>query len=244
MKLRKKKNINQQFDSKKMLLTSNSSFPVQEAFKTLRTNVMFSLPEAGCKVIGVTSANRSEGKSMVSLNLAISFAQMNKRVLVIDCDLRIPTIASKLNISNSVGLSNYLARTESDNVLRIYHYGTPTIDVVTAGSIPPDPTALLGSAMMKAMLESLREDYDYIILDFPPAFLVSDAAILSDSVDGYLLVVRQNSSEYSKINEAIRQMDFVNAKLIGFVYNAKIQEGMISKDSKYYKYYYKRKSKK
>lgn len=237
MKLKNKKNVNHRFDRNKMLLTSNSSFPVQEAFKTLRTNVMFSLPGEGCKCIGVTSANRSEGKSMVSINLAISFAQMDKRVLLIDCDLRIPTVAAKLNIPNAVGLSNYLARTESDNVLRIFHCGSPAIDVVTAGSIPPDPTTLLGSETMKTMLSSLRDDYDYIILDFPPAFIVSDAVLLAESVDGYLVVVRQNSSEYSKINEALRQMDFVDAKIIGFVYNAKSLDGKIGKDSKYYKYY-------
>ena len=237
MKLKKRKHVNQRFDRSKMLLTSNSSFPVQEAFKTLRTNVMFSLPGDGCKCIGVTSANRSEGKSMVSINLAISFAQMDKRVLLIDCDLRIPTVATKLNIPIEVGLSNYLARTETNNTLRIFHFGDPGIDVVTAGNIPPDPTTLLGSETMKTMLDSLRDDYDYIILDFPPAFIVSDAVLLADSVDGYLVVVRQNSSEYSKINEALRQMDFVDAKIIGFVYNAKGFDGKIGKDSKYYKYY-------
>ena len=237
MKLTKRKHVNQQFDRAKMLLTNNSAFPVQEAFKTLRTNVMFSLPGDGCKCIGITSANRAEGKSTVSLNLAISFAQMDKRVLLIDCDLRIPTVASKLNIPNSVGLSNYLARTETSNILRIFHCGNPNIDVVTAGSIPPDPTTLLGSDTMKSMLESLREKYDYIILDFPPIFIVTDAVLLKESVDGYLIVVRQNSSEYSKINESIQQLDFADAKILGFVYNAKSQEGMISKDSKYYKYY-------
>ena len=238
MKLRRHKNVVHQLDSEKMLLSENSPFPVKEAFKTLRTNVMFSLPGTGGKCIGVTSSNRSEGKSVVSLNLAISFAQLGKKVLIMDCDLRLPTVASKLNIPIKVGLSNYLAGTEEDNILRIYHRGAQNIDVVAAGSIPPDPTSLLSSEAMKSLIASLKKDYDYIILDFPPVFIVSDAVLLSDCVDGYLVVVRQNSSEYSKVDETLRQMDFGNSKIIGFVYNGKTQDSMISKDSKYYKYYY------
>lgn len=232
---RKKKNVRGIFDREKMLLSTDSPFQVQEAFKTLRTNVMFSLPGTGGKCIGVTSSNRSEGKSMISLNLAISLAQINKKVLVMDCDLRLPTIASKLNIPIKVGLSNYLAGTEEDNVLSIYHRGLENVDIVAAGSIPPDPTPLLSSPTCKALIESLKTEYDYIILDFPPVYLVSDAVLLSDCVDGYLLVVRQDSSEYSKIDETLRQLEFASARLLGFVYNAKMQEG-IEKDSKYYKY--------
>lgn len=240
MKIGKKNNTNQQFDSEKMLLTSNPSFMVQEAFKTLRTNVIFSLPGTGCKCIGVTSANRGEGKSVVAINLACSLAQLGKRVILIDCDLRLPSIAAKLGLSNSVGLSNYLAGTENNNRLRIYHFGDPQFEVSPAGSIPPDPTALLSSDSMKTMLDELKNtfNYDYIILDFPPVFLVSDAVLLSDYIDGYLVVVRQNSSEYSKINETIQQMEFANANIIGFVFNGKTHEGAIGKDSKYYKYKY------
>ena len=231
-----KKNVSQQFNSEKMLLSSNSSFVVQEAFKMLRSNIMFSMPGSDCKIIGVTSANRSEGKSLISINLAISLAQLDKRVMLIDCDLRIPTIASKLGVSNEVGLCNYLAGTESDNVLRVFHQKNPSFDAVMAGRIPPDPTALLSSDAMKNLLETLREDYDYIILDFPPISLVTDAVLLADSVDGYLVVVRHNSSEYSKINETITHLDFAKANIIGFIYNAKMPDGLINKSSKYYRY--------
>lgn len=236
MKQRKNKKAVFQFDTETMLLSSKTSFATQEAFKTLRTNVIFSLPGNGCKCIGITSANRSEGKSLTSLNLALSFAQLGKRVIIIDCDLRIPSIAAKLNIPNNDGLSNYLVGTSNNDSLNIVEFGDPSISVVTAGSIPPDPTSLLSSEAMKKMLGILKNYYDYIILDFPPVSLVTDAVLLSDVVDGYLVVVRQNSSEFSRINETIFQMEFANAKMIGFVYNAKNLEGL-GKQSKYYKYY-------
>lgn len=207
------------FDSDKMLLSEKSTFSVQEAYRTLRTNVSFSLPGSGCKCIGVVSANRSEGKSSVSLNLALSFAMINKRVLVIDCDLRIPTIASKLNIKSSPGLSNFLVG-ESEGV-RIQRINSRNIDVVTSGDIPPDPTTLLESEQIVKMINALKDHYDYIFFDFPPLIAVSDAVILSQYMDGYLLVVRHGSSEISKIDEVLRQLRFAGAKLIGFVYNGK-----------------------
>lgn len=237
MSKKKDKTVSNQFDSQKMLLSTNSSFPVQEAFKMLRSNVMFSLPGGDCKIIGITSANRGEGKSVVSINLAMSLAQLDKRVLLIDCDLRIPTVASKLGISNDVGLCNYLAGTESDNVLRVFHQKNPQFDTVVAGRIPPDPTALLSSETMKSLLTALRADYDFIILDFPPISLVTDAVLLADSVDGYLIVVRHNSSEYSKLNETITHLDFAKANILGFIYNAKMPDGLINKSSYYYKNY-------
>ena len=236
MKQSKSKKSTFTFNTEQMLLNSKASFVVKEAFKTLRTNVMFSLPGNDCKCIGVTSGDRSEGKSLTSINLALSFAQIGKRVILIDCDLRIPSIAAKLSFPNKVGLSNYLVGTENDDQVKILHFGDPSIDIVPSGSIPPDPTALLGSEAMKEMLGILKKYYDYIILDFPPVSLVSDAVLLSDCVDGYLLVVRQNSSEFSKINETISQMEFANAKIIGFVYNAKLVDS-IGKKNKYYKYY-------
>ena len=236
MAQRKNKKAVFKFDNETMLLSSKTSFATLEAFKTLRTNVIFSLPGSGCKTIGVTSGNRSEGKSLTSLNLALSFAQLGKRVIIIDCDLRIPSIAAKLDIPNNDGLSNYLVGTSNDDNLNIVEFGDPSISVVTSGSIPPDPTSLLSSEAMKKMLSILKNYYDYIILDFPPVSLVTDAVLLSDVVDGYLIVVRQNSSEFSRINETVSQMEFANANVIGFVYNAKVIDGF-GKQSKYYKYY-------
>lgn len=223
---------------KTMLLSDRSAFSVKEAYKTLRTNVMFSLPGKDSKCIGVVSPERGDGKSSVSINLAISFAQINKKVIIVDCDLRLPTIASKLGIEAKPGLSNFLSGNQDSEqplIRRSSEYG---IDIMTAGDIPPDPTALITSRQMDAFIELLKKYYDYIILDFPPATIVSDAASVSRIVDGYLIVIRHNSSEFSKINETLRQMDFADAKILGFVYNGKDEQKKYYKNGKYSKYYY------
>lgn len=236
--MKKNKNKTVLFDPKKMLLSDKSAFSVKETYKTLRTNVMFSLPGKGSKCIGVVSPDRGDGKSSVAINLAISFSQIGKKSIIVDCDLRLPTIASKLQIDPKPGLSNFLSgNQESDQPLirRSSEYG---IDIMTAGDIPPDPTALLGSNQMTEFIMLLKKYYDYIILDFPPATIVSDAALLSEIVDGYLLVIRHNESEYSKINETLRQMQFADANILGFVYNGKEEHKKYYKHGKYNKYYY------
>lgn len=229
------------FDPKKMLLSDKSPFTVKEAYKTLRTNVMFSLPGNESKCIGIVSADRGDGKSSVALNLAISFAQIKKKVIIVDCDLRLPTVASKLGIDAKPGLTNFLSGTqerEEPLIRRSRAYG---IDIMTAGDIPPDPTMLLESKQMEAFIELLKKYYDYIILDFPPVTIVSDAAMLSGLVDGYLIVVRHNASEFQKINETLRQMQFADAKILGFVYNGKEEHKKYYRSGKYSKYYYKKK---
>ena len=236
--MKKKNNKTVLFDPKKMLLSDKSAFSVKEAYKTLRTNIRFSLPGKESKCIGVVSPDRGDGKSSVAINLAISFSQIRKKVIIVDCDLRLPTIATKLQIEPKPGLSNFLSgNQESDQPLirRSSEYG---IDIMTAGDIPPDPTALLGSNQMTEFIMLLKKYYDYIILDFPPATIVSDSALLSKIVDGYLVVLRHNDSEFSKINETLRQMQFADAKILGFVYNGKEEHKKYYKRGKYSKYYY------
>lgn len=242
--MKSKEKHNDTFDSKSMLLSSKSPFSVQEAYKTLRTNVTFSLPGTDCKCIGITSANRGEGKSTIAVNLAISLAQLNKKIVLIDCDMRLPTVITKLGINAKEGLSNYLSGQISEvPVVRISNLG---IDVIPSGTIPPDATTLINSGAMAELVNLLKDAYEYIVFDFPPINIVSDAVLLSGMIDGYLMVVRHGVSEYKKVNEALRQMRFADAKIIGFVYNGK------NNDKKYYKrkgysyrydYYYYKKSK-
>ena len=236
--MKKKRKNTIAFDPKLMLLSEQAAFTVKEAYKTLRTNVIFSLPGSDSKCVGVVSADRGDGKSSIALNLAISFAQINKKVIIVDCDLRLPTVSSKLGIPGKPGLSNFLTGTQDEKepmIRRSKEYG---IDIMTAGDVPPDPTTLLGSKEMAAFIELLKKYYDYIILDFPPITIVSDAVILSEIVDGYLIVVRHNESEYQKISETLNHLSFAGAHVLGFVYNGKDEHKKYYRSGKYSKYYY------
>lgn len=233
--MKRKKAKSESNFSPMMLLSSKSPFSVQEAYKTLRTNVTFSLPGTDCKCIGITSANRGEGKSTVAVNLSISLAQLDKKVLLIDCDMRLPTVITKFGVKAQEGLSDYLSGTiEEVPIIRIESKG---VDIVPSGTIPPDSTALIDSQVMRDMVAAFKDMYDYVIFDFPPINIVTDAVLLTEMIDGYLLVVRHEFSEYQKIGEMLRQMQFADARIIGFVYNSRSEEKKYYK-RRYYRYSY------
>ena len=217
-------------------LLDKAPFAVQEAYKTLRTNITFSLPGNGCKCFGVVSASRGDGKSTIASNLAISLRQINKRVVLIDCDMRLPTIAKKFGVRASTGLSNLLSGdTTTIPLIRDAERG---VDIIPAGTIPPDPTVLISSDVMKMLVEQLKRKYDYVIFDFPPINIVSDAVMLSNLIDGYLLVVRHQRSEYQLVAEAIRLMRLADARIIGCAYNGKYEERSYYKSNRYGRYKY------
>lgn len=201
------------------LLSEQSDFFVREAYKTLRTNVSFSLADQEeCPVIMVTSAFQHEGKSTTALNLAISYAMADRNVLIIDCDLRRPQIARLLNERTSVGLSNLIMNPK----LRpeaIRHTKIKGMDAILAGNIPPNPSELLGSVRMERILQELRNEYDVIVLDSPPVNLVTDAVVLAPRSDGVVFMVRANYSERGAVVHAVEQMKYAKAKILGFVLN-------------------------
>ncbi|MCD7821029.1 MAG: CpsD/CapB family tyrosine-protein kinase [Clostridiales bacterium] len=145
---------------------------MREAYKALRTNVQFSLPGNECKCIAVTSGERADGKSTTAINLALTFGQLNKRVLLIDGDLRMPTVARKMNVPKEPGLSDLLVgEAKAETAIQVNKkYG---ISILTAGKLPPDPTWLLESQQMKELLEQFRREYDYIFIDLPPVLTVT-----------------------------------------------------------------------
>ena len=218
------------------LIGTHSSFAMQEAYKTLRTNIMFSLPAGGCKVIGITSSMASEGKSTNCVNTAITFAETQARVLIIDCDMRRPNIARLLDRHAAIGLSNILTgMAEADQAIQTTDY--PSLDIITSGELSPNPTELLDSAAMNQLLQALRPRYDYIFLDTPPVNLVSDARILSPYLNGMLFVVRQNHSEKEAVKEGIRQLEFSGVKVLGFLLND--VRASYKKHTRYRYHYYK-----
>lgn len=200
----------------KTLLTENTPFQVQEAFKALRTNVMFSLPGTGCKCVGVTSPAPGDGKSTTAANLAISMAQIGKKVLLVDCDMRLPAVAGTFRIAPAPGLSDFLTGQAKidDAVRRVENFG---ISVLPAGNLPPEPTGLLEAKQLEHLFSAFKNIYDYVIVDLPPVTAVPDAVILSKYLDGYLLTVRQKQSRHRDVLEMLRRMNIAEGKLLGFV---------------------------
>lgn len=223
------------------LVGGEISFAASEAYKLLRTKLQFSFAsEKSCRVIGVSSAMSGEGKSLTSVNLAYSLSQLNKRVLLIDCDMRRPSIYTKLPIVKTPGLSNFLSGQCELNYAMQYcniPRDKQAFDVMAAGTNPPNPVELLSSVRMERLVEGLRSNYDYIILDLPPVGDVSDAMAVAKLTDGMLLVVRQNYCDRLALNAAVRQFEFVEARLLGIVYNF-VTESAGTHGKKYYKNYY------
>lgn len=221
------------------LLNDDTRFDIRESYKELRTNIMFFFAKKGCKVIAVTSSIASEGKSTTCFNTAITFAETGAKVLVIDCDMRRPNVAKLLNVKGDKGLSNILVGESTvDQVL--IHSEYSGLDVITAGNIPPNPTELLTSDNVSATIEALKEKYDYIFLDTPPVTIVTDAILLSKVCDGFIVVVRQTRAEKKMLTDAVSKLRFVDAKIIGFVFNgvvvSKSGYGYYKKNYKYSKY--------
>lgn len=201
------------------LLTDSKDFMVNEAYKTARTNIIFSLnSEKGCKKIIITSASPAEGKTTTCLNLAIAFAQTNARVLVIDADLRKPRIYRHLSIERENGLSDVLCGL-CDIDTAIKHCEKQNIDCITSGQIPPNPAELLSSTDMEELLEKLGERYDYIFIDTPPVTVVTEAAAMAKFASGVILIVRQNNTIHESIKRARNSLLLTNAKILGFVLN-------------------------
>ncbi len=208
------------------MLHKRLSFAATEAYKLLRTNLLFTLPgDERCHIVGVTSSIRGEGKSTTAINLSYTLAETGKRVLLIDADLRLPSVAKKLEIRGVPGLSNVLVGTADSEVAIRASEGLENWCILPAGDIPPNPTEMLGSAQMESLLHRFAEDYDYIVVDLPPVNIVSDALVVSPLLDGMMVVVRENYSERRELNNCTRQLELSNVKVLGFVMNVTGDEG-------------------
>ena len=221
----------------------NLNFAAMEAYKLLRTNIMFSLPEEGeCHIIGVTSSVQSEGKSSTACNISYALAEAGCKVLLLECDLRRPTIAAKLGLAKAPGISNLLvSKGEYYEVIQQCSLA-PNMDIITSGDIPPNPSELLSSNRMARLLEQLKRDYQYIIFDLPPVTAVADALAVAKFLDGVVMVVRESVTDQQILAEAMRQLELVNLRILGFVYrdsganDAKYGSRYTSKYRNYYHY--------
>ena len=220
-----KKNIN-----KNLITVYDPDSKASEAFRSLRTNIIFRKFEKEIKVINVVSTNNQEGKSTCVLNLAVVFAQLDKNVLVIDLDLRIPKIHKKLNFKNKLGISDILNKscTKSDATVNYAKY----LDVITAGTRIIYQSELLQSIALKNFINSMREEYDYIILDCPPVSLVTDGVIVSSYCDATLLVCEYNRNTKKDLLDVKSKFENMNCNIIGTILN----RAPISKSNYTYRY--------
>ncbi|MEW9699938.1 CpsD/CapB family tyrosine-protein kinase [Paenibacillus sp. SI8] len=203
-----------------LITNTNSGSPISEAYRALRTNITFSSIDTDLKKIVVTSSIQSEGKSTTIANLAVVYAQENKRVLIIDADLRKPSLHQYFVRSNRHGLTNILAQQlkPADAILET---DIPNVSLLTAGPNPPNPAELLSSSKMQQLLEQLSDEFDLILIDSPPTLAFTDAQILSAISDGVLFVIQHGKVKRQIAKKALLNLEHVKAKVLGIVLNDK-----------------------
>ncbi len=211
-----------------LIIEKKPRSPISEAYRTVRTNIEFSSIDIEIKKILITSAGPGETKSHTAANLALAFAQSGKKTLLIDGDLRKPTIYKLFNVSNRLGLSNIIVEgvnlNNIDSVtiggLSVYetinHYNDK-LDIITCGTVPPNPSEIVGSNKMRILLEKLSSKYDRIIIDAPPVMAVTDAQLLSTMVDGVIMVVASEITNKEAAKRAKELLERVKANILGVV---------------------------
>lgn len=207
-----------------------------EAYKSLRTNLSFVSLDKQYRKLLITSSIPKEGKTGLALNLAISLAENNNKVLLLDCDLRKPMVYKYLRIPHHEGLTN-MAMGESPEKL-IQYIPTANIFFMDGGPTPPNPVELLGSTVFHDCIERLQAEYDYLIFDTPPVGIVTDAAVLSMLTDGVIFVIRQRLAALDQIRLAKANLDSVKADIIGAILNDYDVSGSSKRGGYYYNYTY------
>ncbi|MEE1219331.1 MAG: CpsD/CapB family tyrosine-protein kinase [Ruminococcus sp.] len=219
-------------------MSDKVKFAIVESYKSARTNIMFSLSAVDKKLFAVTSYAKGDGKSTVSANLAISFSKMDKKVLLIDCDLRRPNVHNIFKVSNEQGLSNVIGKMVTVEEV-IHKDAIPNLDILPSGTIPPNPSELMCSNSFISLIERLKQEYDYIIFDTPPIGVVADALLLKDLIAGFVLVVRERDTTHGDLQKLLDSIKLADSKALGII---EVGCTFGSKTGKkgyyYYQYYY------
>ena len=198
------------------ILTEESPFAIKESYSSLRANILFTGKGEKCPVYAITSAEENEGKSLNSINIAIALSQLGKKVLLIDGDMRNSSIGKQLKLNQKNGLSQYLAGISQKPEL---FEKDENLSVLLAGVLPPNPAELLGSNRFEELLEEMKQNFDYIIVDLPPVGIVADARLIAEYVTGYFMVVRSGISKMNKEKRAVLYLEQLGAEIAGFIYN-------------------------
>ncbi|MDI7744026.1 CpsD/CapB family tyrosine-protein kinase [Lysinibacillus fusiformis] len=218
--------------ARKLITVANPKSIVSEQFRTIRTNINFSMPDQDLKTLLVTSSTPGEGKSTNSSNIGVVFAQEGKKVLMIDADMRKPTAHHTFGVKNGQGLSSLLTR-QSDLNTVIQNTAVENLSIIPSGPIPPNPAELLTSKTMDSLIEELSAQFDMIIFDAPPVLSVADAQILSNKCDGTVLVVNAGEAEKDGVLKAKEALTKSKANILGVIMNNYAFE----RDHYYYHYY-------
>lgn len=228
-----------QLGTRKLYITDYPKAYISEAFRMLRTNLMYTNVDKVMKTILVTSSGPQEGKSTVVSNLAAALAQTGKKVLLMDCDLRKPVQHDIFELSNEGGVTKYLTGYCSlDEAVKDARM--PNLQLLTSGPIPPNPAELIGSKSMDRLLELVREKYEIILIDAPPAIAVADPIILAGKCDGVIVVARAGLTKLNALKETKELLKKSEAPVIGTVLNdSSMVGGYYYKGyRKYYQQYY------
>lgn len=198
----------------------DSSYSVlEECFSILRTNLRFAKSSDSIRVITITSPGKNEGKTTIAYGLATSLAEDGQSVLLIDCNLREPGIDRVGNYESGRGLVNILINDVSPAEVVLGDKRYQTLDIILAGPVPPNPVELIGSIKMKNLIDSVRDHYDYILLDSPAVALTPEAGILANYSDGTLMVVEKGQTQDQELEKALNRVNHLNGNILGFVFN-------------------------
>lgn len=215
----KKKNEMARGSKRNLITAVNPKSPISEQYRTIRTNIRFSMIDKKLKTLACTSASPGDGKTTTTANLAVTLARQGEKVLLVDADLRKPTIHQIMEVSNQHGLTSLITKriTTGEAILPIPKI--PNLYVIPSGPIPPNPSELLGSKMMGDLILELSQDYDWILFDTPPLLAVTDAQVLGSRCDGVILVLRSGKTEKKALVKAKALLDQANTHLIGTIIN-------------------------
>ncbi|MGN0631479.1 MAG: CpsD/CapB family tyrosine-protein kinase [Ruminococcus sp.] len=221
-------------NNEKQKLCKDLPFSATESYRSIQSNISFLIPDKKTGiVIGITSPSPQDGKTFTSVNVSYFLAESGKKVLLIDGDMRRSSVARYLEIESVNGLSEYLSsQTDEFNIRESKIHDN--MDIITSGKVPPNPFVLLCSDRMKEMFEKLRESYDYILVDLPPMNVVAESSGVSRMSDGVILVVRESKTKIAALNDALRQLQISDSKIIGVIYNGR----KTPKAGYYHKTYY------
>lgn len=212
--------------------------PISEAYRSIRTNLTFSSADKQLKSLMITSAGPGEGKSTTIANIAIAFAQLGKRTLLIDTDLRRPVLHNVFQIKRTPGITDYLIGNDEDYNNVIQSSGVDNLYIMSAGNLPPNPSELLGSNRMGELVETLEQEWDMVLLDSPPIVAVTDAAMVSTEIDALMLVVKAGETDKGALRRALDALKQVRAPIVGAVLNGATASTMYGSYYYYYQYYY------